>query len=222
MKKALALLLPLAMIASYVSCSQNSKQSEPAPSTGASASDGSDPSAGTNYTKGTLKDGYYTNEFAKLKLQLPSDVLPEPEAQLEWQKENAISSAADEKAAAREKAKIWDCVLGSDYEYIAISFINTKEGFPDTPDLTAEGLLDIYKDTVKQAISTNNTEAEWSERTTVKLGSEEFTRDTIAYKPSSNHEYLYARRIDDDFICFIDIAVIDEKKTTDYYEKMFS
>lgn len=225
MKKPLAILIPLAFLISAASCSNNSGNPQQTP-----VSDNTAPSSaqapvdtaaeGTNYTKGEFKEGYYLNEYAKLKMKLPSDALPSPEAQIEWRKNSTVSAMTDEKDITREKARIWDAVISNDDEFICISFVNIKSAFPDIADVTEDVMLDQYKDTVNKTLSANGGSAQWEDRTKVKLGGEEFTRDVILYS-SASHEYLYVRKLGDDLLCFLDIAVIDDKKTPDYYEAMF-
>ena len=249
MKKPLTLLLPLALLISAVSCSQNSNTSEVSSTETITAAvsesteaetttetetmadetetttetvtepDEDDPAEETNYTKGTVENGVYTNEFAGISMRIPEEMQQVPDSELQKQKKKSISALTEESDITREKNVIWDNWFANNTDCMYIRFVNTRKGFPDAEDITVDEMLDDNKEWTDNYVGGTGASVEWKDRETVILGGEEYTRDV--YNINSDYYYLYMRRIDDDFICIIYINGKSADKTPEFYEALF-
>ena len=140
-------------------------------------------------------------------------------------KQEIIDFYTDEKAVSFEKNSVWDSWITNSKECIYIKFVNTKQLYPDSNSVSAEQLLNDYKEYYKKLLDELGGKSEWQERTTVKLGSEEYLRDVLTVKWEDGRNDLecdYVRKIDDDLICFITFNTSDPEKTLEYYEALFN
>ncbi len=163
---------------------------------------------GTNYTPGLFKDGTYVNGCSKVTINVPDDMEVQPGDKLAESKEEFIGRFEDEADIIREQATIWDAVISTENEgkEIVVFLVNTKQAFPDNPDISAEGFLDAYKKCV--AGTGFISESGYKERKTIKLGSDEYARD-IFYVNDTAYNAFAARRIDDDLISYIQYSADD-------------
>lgn len=230
MKKAIAILLPLTLLVSAVSCSQGNKsESSPASGSGSASQSESednyvDPaSSDTNFTKGSFKDGLYVNEYANLRMKVPDTLYSYSSSILAEDKEKFLAGLTEEADITREKARIWDAQFASPQENVSISFINTKLAFPDSSDVSAEDVLDVYKDFIDKTVIASGGDVKWIEKEKTTLGKEEFTRNVAYYGgDETNYEAIYTRKLDDSLVCWIHFASNDPDRPASYYEKLFA
>ena len=184
-----------------------------------------DPAAGTKYTKGVFKQGYYTNEYAGIKLKVPSNFEKFLDADLEWVRKDAVASCIDDDDKAMELARKYDTFFfdsNGSVAVIMITFINTKLAVPDELDYTAEAYL---KDSVDQMLRRNEADPDrWEmkrgEITKVTLGGKEYSKLSVEYD-FQGHGTLnyYARKLDNDLIAVIQITLGNQ--SVEDYEKLF-
>ena len=225
MKKALAFLLPLAMLISSVSCSKNSDNSDPATesvtASDASVDLNSASAEGTNYTKGAVKDGLYVNDYAGIKVKIPENLHLASDTELKALVDSSVSYYTDEKNKAFEAGTVWDGWITNDgnIDNIFVRFINTKVAFPGASDVSADDVLDIFK------ARNDGSEAKYLDRTNVTLAGTEYRREICSFEGSAYNlpffYYYYARKIDDDMICLISISTNKTDSTSDYFESLF-
>lgn len=220
MKKTLALLLPLVLLASAVSCSQNSSiSSSSSDGNGSVTQNAASPEDGTNYKKSTLNDNILTNEYADITMEIPSDMHLATAEELGNLTINTVSYYTDEKNIAYETGTIWDSWITSNVDNIFYRFVNTKIAFPNTSEPTPDDVLDVFKE------RNEGSGADYLERTNVKLGNEEYRREVYNYAATEYEpphlNYLYARKIDDDIIVLISVASTNEERTPDFFEALF-
>jgi len=174
-----------------------------------------DPAAeGTNYTRGLFKDGVYVNDYCKLKINIPGDMKYfSPSID---EKEAYLAEITDEEDYRREKSEICDAYFGNQKEGLFVYFVNTNIVFPDTDSVTEEYTLDYLREWINGTAN-----PEWKERTKVKLGEEEYTRDIAAYANNA-FECFYVKKLDDDLISFIFVTTGIPERTPEYYEKLFN
>lgn len=178
-----------------------------------------DPTANTNYTKGTFEDGLYNNEYASIKMRAPEDMDYVVDSYLQKQRQQSISSAVEDDDIARQTATIWDSGFANNKDCVYIRFLNTKIAFPDSSDISVDKLMDEYKEWTEGMACTYGFTTDWKKRENVKLGDEEFTRE--AYSCDENYGYQYMRKLDDDLICIIDINGTTMDRLPEYYEELF-
>jgi len=185
----------------------------------------SDPAIeGTNYTAGLFKDGVYVNEYAKIKFNVPDNLIinrPEPN-----EKENIIAQLTDEKEIAVAKARIDDAGFGNPNEYVRFIFLNSDIAlpvlFPDRENVPEEDMLDYYRTYVTNAAASQGVRVDYKERAKVDIGGEEYIRDIAYYNGNENiYEAYCLRRLGDDLLCLIYYTSNDPEKTPDYYESLF-
>ncbi|MBQ9894701.1 MAG: glycoside hydrolase family 3 protein [Ruminococcus sp.] len=180
---------------------------------------------GTKYEKGLFKDGVYVNDYANIVMHVPGNVKYMSVDEVKQAKQETIDYFTDEKVVSFEKNSIWDSWITNNKECIYIKFVNTKLLYPDSENVSAEQLLNDYKEYYEKLLGELGGKPEWQERTTVKLGSEEYLRDVLSVKWEDGHpesEFDYVRKIDDDLICFITFNTSDPEKTLEYYEELFN
>ncbi|MBR5683335.1 MAG: glycoside hydrolase family 3 protein [Ruminococcus sp.] len=199
---------------------------EPVPVGGASVFEEepeTDPTEGTNYTKGTLKNGVYTNEYAKINASIPEGFEPIPEGQMQTVKNSILYQCSEGKDEIRETARAWDSYYYSDTDSMAFSFLNTKLGAPDETDYTEEKYLDDFKAFLENLAGSDSVELTFEERAKVKLGEEEYLREVVRveYNGEKQYEYFYVRKLDDDLMCIVEMNGTGTDNTPEYYEKMF-
>ena len=223
MKKAIAFLLPLALLISAVSCSQNSNTSETsqAGSSVSSENNASNASDGTNYTKGTLQDNAYVNEYAGIKMNIPDGLRMATDKELTDLTGSSVTYYTDEKNSAFEAGTIWDSWVTNENTIanVFFRFINTKVAFPGKSDVTTDDVLDIFKE------RNMGSDAKYEERTTVTLCGQEYTREVYSFAAAEfsppYFNYLYARKLDNDLVCLITISTNKSENTSDYFEGFF-
>lgn len=216
MKKTIAFIFALAMLGSAMSCSQNGNNSESSSSgssTGASLVNES--ANGTAFKRGSVKDNVYENEYAKIKINIPEGLKAENDESMESMRASTVSYYTDPKESAFEHAAIWDAWFSSSMENVLVRFVNTKLAFPDEAEVTADDVLDVYKN--RNAAGN----VEYQERKDVTLCGEAYRRDVFTYDGFKSN-CLYTRKIDDDIICFINISSEVDGKTPEDYEAMFA
>ena len=185
---------------------------------------GTDRMAGTNYTKGTVKDGVYTNEYAELSMTIPQEYELFSDAELQTFGDYYLAFCTEEKDAARESARVYDLFIydGSGIN-VQISFLNTEIGAPDDPFYSEEDYLDDYIDFMTR-LGIEDDEG-WSVITRgsskVMLSGKEYVRAEIEldYYGKSNI-YYYARKIDDNLMCIVQLTLTSDKSPEEF-EKMF-
>ncbi len=175
---------------------------------------------GTNYTAGLFKDGVYVNDYAKITLNVPGNLKNYPVDT--DQKKEYIAQLTDEEDIRREMAQISDAQFGSAKEAIMVLFVNTKIGFPDSSDVSAEDVLDYLKNWVDDQITNAGDIGDWKEREKVKLGSEEYSKDIVYYWDGKAFDCFYMRKLDDDLVCWIYVTTSEPDRTPEYYEALFS
>ncbi len=183
-----------------------------------------DPMAGTNYTKGLFKDGVYVNEYANIKLNLPGDYSEASASDIKLSEDMAVSMAPDEKERIFEEARIMDDAFWCGSEYISIFFLNTKLGVPDDPDYTEEDYNNYFKGLYENLDSDAGGTFSFDSSEKVKLGEEEYTRIIMKFIYSYGGEeytYSYAKKLDDDLMCIINISNSDTEKTPEFFEALF-
>ena len=236
MKKALALLLPLTLLISAVSCSKNDNSSEVQQTSSSAASesfvipgndlsDGFQDSAGadTNYTRGYVKDGVYINEYANIKMKVPETLTPTLGSALAENKAMFVDSLSDQADKARESARIWDAQFANPQENVAVNFINTKLAFPDLTEVTEADVLKSYKDYIQQAVTASGGQVEWKENEKATIGGEDYIGNIAYYGgDQTNYEALFMRKLDDTLICWLHFSSNSPDKTPEYYAGLFS
>ncbi len=173
-----------------------------------------DPAAeGTNYTRGTFKDGVYVNDYGKLNISVPGDMnyfSPSLE-----EKEEYLAGVTDEEEYRREKSQICDAYFGNQKEAIFVYFVNTNIVFPGVENVTEDYALDYCRKWIDSVA-----DVKWEERTKVKLGEEEYSRDVNTYEENS-FDCFYIKKLDDDLICWIYVTTCLPDRTPEYYESLF-
>ena len=176
---------------------------------------------GTNYKAGLFKDGVYVNEYANIKLNVPGELNYFPNDTDPEEKEAYIAELTDEEEIRRERSQILETSFGNAKESVMVFFVNTKIGFPDSADVTAEDVMDYCKEWINGQITNDGGNADWKERKKVKLGSEEFSRDVVYYWDGKAFDCFYMRKLDDDLVCWIYVTTSEQGRTPEYYESLF-
>ena len=96
-----------------------------------------------------------------------------------------------------------------------------KETVDPDADYTEDECLDFLVDFNRNGIEKIGVTQTGNERTKVKLSGQEYTRAAIVtdYYGKMN-SYFYARKLDDNLMCIINISMPPEKNIADY-EKLF-
>ena len=178
---------------------------------------------GTNYTAGQFKDGVYVNEYAKLKLNVPGNLIyykPDPS-----QKEETIAALTDEKEIAVAKARIDDAGFGNMTEYIGIYFVNPNMAipviFPDKQEVSESDILDYYSNYIKALAESRGAKVDFKDRERVTIGGREYLRDIAYFNGNENAYEAISIRLLDDLVCCIYYTSGDPEKTPEYYESLF-
>ncbi|MCR4639058.1 glycoside hydrolase family 3 protein [Ruminococcus sp.] len=174
--------------------------------------------AGTNYTPGLFKDGVYVNDYAKIKINVPGNLNYFPYTLEE--KEEDIAALTDEEDIIRETSRTIDGVFANAKETVDVIYVNTKLAFPDAENVTVEMILDDYKAWIEKFFISDDSEYDWKERTKVKLGAEEFTRDLVFYDETC-FDAIYMKKLDDDLMCWVYVSTCLPERTPEYYESLF-
>jgi beta-glucosidase len=173
---------------------------------------------GTNYTAGLFKDGVYVNDYAKIKINVPGNLNYFPYTLEE--KEEDIAALTDEEDIIRETSRTIDGVFANAKETVDVIYVNTNLAFPDAENVTVEMILDDYKAWIEKFFISDDSEYEWKERTKVKLGAEEFTRDLVFYDETC-FDAIYMKKLDDDLMCWVYVSTCLPERTPEYYESLF-
>lgn len=185
---------------------------------------GEDRMAGTNYTKGTVKDGVYTNEYAELSMIIPKGYERFSEAELKSFGDYYLSMCTDEKDTARESSRVYDLfIYDGNGITVSISFLNTEQAAPDNPDYSEEKYLDDYISFMTR-MGTEDDEG-WAiiirDSSKVKLSGKEYVRrETELDYHGKSKIYYYARKIDDTLMCIVQISITPDRSPEEF-EKMF-
>lgn len=180
----------------------------------------SEPLEGTGYTKGTVNDGVYVNEFADIKMSIPEGyILNELDL-------GSAMSGFEEDDKRIESAKKCDSLFydgNGSGSAIEIDFLNTELGAPDDSDYTEEEYLNDYIDLLTRA--GENDEDGWTiisrDIKKAALGDKEYARATVIIDYHGNTEFnYYARKIDDGLMCIIMTSIRDGENVSDF-EKLF-
>ena len=177
---------------------------------------------GTNYKAGLFKDGVYVNEYANVKINVPGNLNYFPNDTDPEDKKAYIAELTDEEEIRRERSQVMEADFANSKEAVMISFVNTKIGFPDSADVTAEDVMDYCKEWIDGQITSDGDNADWKERKKVKLGSEEFSRDVVYYWDGKAFDCFYMRKLDDDLVCWIYVTTSEQGRTPEYYEALFT
>ena len=185
-----------------------------------------DPAEGTGYIKGEFKDGIYKNEYAGIRLKVPSNFEKFTDSDLEWVRKEAIMSCISDDEKTMELARIYDAFFydgdGSG-KVLDVTFVNTDLAVPGKSDYGEEEYLDDF---ISQMIARNEmdpdcTSMERKDTVKVALGSKEYLRSEVEYDYNGiGYQYYYARKIDDKLICVILISDLKEE-SPESYEKLF-
>ncbi|MBQ3841114.1 MAG: glycoside hydrolase family 3 protein [Ruminiclostridium sp.] len=179
---------------------------------------------GTNYTAGQYKDGVYVNEYARLKLNVPGNLMYLPSDPAK--KEQTVAALTDEKDIAVAKAMIDDACFGNRNEVIDIYFINIRQAlpavFPDKENVTEDEILDYYKNYAKNNAKSVGATVDFKDRETVTVGGNEYLRDISYYNGTETaYEAMCIRKLDDDLLCMLFYSSNDPEKTPEYYISLF-
>ena len=185
-----------------------------------------DPAAGTAFTKGTFKDGVYSNACAELSINVPEEYIAFGSTELNWVRLDALAYCVDDEDKQYESARIYDVFLydgNGSGGVIEVTYLNTDIAFPDENNVTEEFYLDDYE---ARLIARNEAddEGEPLERRdtgSVILGGNEYMRTTVARgSGDSFNQYFYVRKVDDNLFCMIMISDLSGNPP-EYYEGMF-
>ena len=185
---------------------------------------GADRMAGTGYTKGTVNDGVYTNEYAELRMNVPDGFEFFSDAELNSFADYYWGMATEEKDKAREGARVYD-LFGYDGSgsTVVISFVNTELASPDDPDYSEEDYLNDYVNFMTDMGAEDDDG--WvlivRDTTEVTLGGNEYLRMEVDNDYHGNTRiFYYARKIDDNLMCIVQLT-LTSGKTPEEFEKLF-
>ena len=182
-----------------------------------------DPMSGTKYTKGLFKDGVYVNDYARLKVSIPGDLKQATAEELKESRQQTIASVKNESSRKREYAIVNDNVFYSTMLSFEFKFMNTKLAVPDDPEYDGKKYLNTYKATVEDSLKDYGITVEDNGRAEVSLGGKVYLRQGIILSGNEGKQYLYcyARKLDDNLMCIIEIYWFGDKSVEEY-EKLFS
>lgn len=180
----------------------------------------SEPMEGTGYTKGTVDDGVYVNEYADIKMTIPEGYILN-----EFDLGSAMAFFEEDDKRI-ESAKKCDSLFydgNGSGSAIEIDFLNTELGVPDDSSYTEEEYLNDYVDLLTRA--GENDEDGWTiisrDIKKAALGDKEYARATVIIDYHGNTEFnYYARKIDDELMCIIMTSVRENENVSDF-EKLF-
>ena len=179
--------------------------------------------AGTNYTKGVFENGVYTNEYAELKVKIPGNLQPIPEADLVNIQNESVMNITDTRDKKREAATVYEACFWADGTSIDICFMNSKLGVTDDPDYTAEDYMADYINHIATINADNGVKVTCSEPETVTVGGHECLRTHAVYEYQGAEvaeAYYYVRKLDDDLFLEFDIGGNPEM-TAEEFEGLF-
>ena len=180
------------------------------------------PSDGTNYTKGLFKDGVYVNSYSGITAKIPGECKQAPESELNENRDYHISKCTTAKDKARESATFYDASFTESMGGFDFKFVNTKLASPDDPAYDENKYLDEYIEFVKGLYKGFPITVEYKGRAKAVLNGKEYVRDTVTLSGNEGVQTLcfYARKLDDNLICVVEIYWFG-KKTAEDYEKLF-
>ena len=180
------------------------------------------PLSGTNYKKGVFDDGVYINDYAEIRLNIPAECTQTSEGNIELTENFRLSLCSEEKDKLLISADKIDSYFESGSDSISIEFVNTELGIPNNPDCTEDEYLDVAKEFLTGPGTPPYAEFEYEDRKKVDLGNKEYLRDVCTVSADGIHQYYYdyARRIDDDLVCIIEINGGSDL-SPEYFEQRF-
>ena len=162
--------------------------------------------AGTNFTRGVLEDGVYTNEYADITVTIPDDMSPLSDTSILSRINSVVSGISDESGRTYYRSVIWDSVNESQNAIFVIKFVNTDIGVPDDPTCSVDAYLDLCKASDMKDYGSNGDGITYEDRVTKRLGSHEYLRER--WRMVGQNDTLvvsyYARRLDDHLICIVE------------------
>ena len=181
-----------------------------------------DPMTGTKYTRGAVKEGVYTNEYAGLMISVPKGFSVVGEYEKKMAHNADIQTSSDNKEKTRKLATKFDAAFWGTEEAMEVHFLNRSLGIPYDSDYTEE---DYLNDLVKEYAEFYDKEGGKLESkgiTKVTLGGKEYLRleMVMEHDGRTGNCYLYVRKLDDNLIVRID-GVSWSGKMADYFEKLF-
>jgi beta-glucosidase len=177
---------------------------------------------GTKYTRGAVKEGVYTNEYAGLMISVPKGFSVVGEYEMKMAHNADIQTSSDNKEKTRKLATKFDAAFWGTEEAMEVHFLNRSLGIPYDSDYTKE---DYLNDLVKEYAEFYDKEGGKLESkgiTKVTLGGKEYLRleMVMEHDGRTGNCYLYVRKLDDNLIVRID-GVSWSGKMADYFEKLF-
>ena len=160
-----------------------------------------DPTIGTNYREGRTEENVYISDYAGIKITAPEGVNFRNREEL-YTEYMMPTRFMDEEArrlyntAFSEASVEYGDMIGD----VTVWFVNTKLGYPEAVDMTAEDYIKNYVMDFSPDIDITDI----CEPVNVTMGGAEYTK--AAYTCFSVPRAIYARRIDDDFILKIVVA----------------
>ena len=177
------------------------------------------PMEGTNYTKGKYtKDGRYSNEYAGIKLQVPTTYEYQEAEDDSGVSRDAVENALSDKHRAFALATNNESYFYGKNEFIQIVFINTKRAVPDDPDYSEEKYIKDFKEMTDEELKQIGLKASYGEQTKGTLSGKEYIK--IPFTVDSQTVYLYVRKLDDNLMTVITTSSMTGG-SADKYEKMF-
>ena len=177
------------------------------------------PMEGTNYTKGVYtRDGKYSNEYAGIKMQVPTTFEYEEAQEDGGVDRNAVENALSDKQRSFELATNNESYFSGKNEYIQIKFINTKKAVPDDPGYTEEKYVSDFIKMTEDELKQVGLKAAFGEQGKAVLSGKEYLKFTFTVDGQA--VYLYVRKLDDSLMTVITASSLTGG-SADKYEKMF-
>ena len=174
---------------------------------------------GTKYTKGVYtRDGKYSNEYAGIKMQVPTTFEYEEAQEDGGVDRNAVENALSDKQRSFELATNNESYFSGKNEYIQIKFINTKKAVPDDPGYTEEKYVSDFKKMTEDELKQVGLKAAFGEQGKAVLSGKEYLKFTFTVDGQA--VYLYVRKLDDSLMTVITASSLTGG-SADKYEKMF-
>jgi CubicO group peptidase (beta-lactamase class C family) len=185
---------------------------------------GADRMTGTGYTKGTVNNGVYTNEYAGLSMTVPEEFEFFSDAELNSFADYYLGLSTEEKDKAREGARVYD-LFGYDGSgsTVMISFVNTELASPDDPDYSEEDYLADYVNFMTCMGIEDDDGWVLIIRDTgkVTLSGQEYLRMEVDNDYQGKTKiFYYARKIDENLMCVVQLT-LTPGKSPEEFEKLF-
>ena len=177
------------------------------------------PMEGTDYKKGVFnKSCEYINEYAGIKIKLPTGWSSSDEEFLKMYEEQELMDCVTDKDRARTMAKRLDNYLnpGEGISFAQIEFVNTKLADPDDPDYSPDKYLDEQTAMVAKTVKRFGITAEIKKEGTVTMGGKEYSKVMVHLSGNGPEQYVayYARKVDDKVIVVLQACNMND------FEKM--